>query len=123
MQRYYQSMNFGQFTHGGVQLFLQFRQVDFTSGSLVRNQGDQVRVVFSVKVQVVQTQVSLVLALLEEVDRFVHRDPVNPGEKARISFERLERLERLDERFLCQVVRVLVIRRHVVDGGVDALLV
>src|SRR5213082_3579737 len=78
---------------------------------------------FGVEVQIVQAHVRLVLPLFEEVNVLVDGDPVNPGEKAGVTLERFERLISLDERLLRKVVGVFVVGRHMVNGGVDALLI
>src|SRR5438105_6973663 len=78
---------------------------------------------FGVEVQIVQAHVRLVLPLFEEVNGLVDGDPVNPGEKAGVTFERFERLISLDECLLREVVGVFVIGGHMVNGGVDALLI
>ena len=58
-----------------------------------------------------------------EVDGVVDGDPVEPGEEGRVALELVDLAEGLDEGFLRQVGGVLVVRGHVVDGGVDAFLI
>ena len=76
-----------------------------------------------VEINVVQAHVRPVLALLEEIDGLVDRNPVKPRVKAGPALEAFQRLKGLDERLLRQIVGVLVIRGHVVKRRVDALLI
>src|SRR5262245_47169259 len=77
----------------------------------------------SIEIQIVQTHVSAVLPLLEEIDRLVDRNSIHPGKEAGISLERFQGLERLDEGLLREVVGVLVIGSHVINRRVNALLI
>jgi hypothetical protein len=61
--------------------------------------------------------------LFQEIYRLVYRNAVNPGIETGPPFERPQCLKRLDERFLRQIIRVLVVGRHVIDGGVNPLLI
>jgi hypothetical protein len=78
---------------------------------------------FSVKIQVVEAQIDLVLSALEKINSFIDGNAVNPRKKAGVPFEIFKGFIGLDESFLSEVVRVLVIGRHVVNGGVNAFLV
>src|SRR6266404_6094017 len=78
---------------------------------------------FSVEVQVVQAYLGLVLALFEEVDGLVDSDAIDPGVKAGTAFEGLEGPKCFYEGLLGQVIGIFVIRGHVVNGRVNALLV
>ena len=76
-----------------------------------------------IEVQIIEAQVNLIFAAFQEVDRFIDRDAVDPGKKARIALEIRQCFVRLDESFLREVIGVLVIGRHMVNRGVDAFLI
>ena len=62
-----------------------------------------------VEIKVVQAHFGLVLALLQEINRLVNGNPVDPGIETGAALERFQRVKALDERLLCQVIRILVI--------------
>ena len=64
-----------------------------------------------------------ILPLFQEVDRFVHRDAVNPRVKARIALKGFQGGITLYKRFLRQIIGILMVGRHVVDRGVNSLLI
>ena len=59
------------------------------------------------------------LSLFKKVDRFVDRNPVKPGIKTGAAFEGFQCPKRLDERFLREVIGVLVIGCHVINRRVN----
>src|SRR4051812_26403549 len=78
---------------------------------------------FSVEVQVVETQIDLVLSALEKINGFIDSNAVNPRKKAGIPFEIFKGFIGFDETFLGEVIGVLVIGRHVVNSRERAFLV
>ena len=59
-------MWFRQFHQGLVQFFLKLRQTGLPPRRFIGNKGDQIRVMFGVEIQVIETQVDAILALLKE---------------------------------------------------------
>ena len=87
------------------------------------NQGNQVGIILRVEIQVIQAEMKLVLPLFEEVNGLVDGNPVKPGIKTGAALEGFKRRKRLDKGFLGEIVGVLVIGRHVVNCGVNSLLI
>ena len=57
------------------------------------------------------------------VERAIDGDPVNPRVETGFAFETFDAFVRLDKCILHKVVGVLVVARHVIDGGVKSFFV
>ena len=76
-----------------------------------------------VHLHLVEAQGRTFFGLAKVVDGDIDGDPVGPRGKAGITSEAGHGAEGADESFLQEVGGVVVIGRHVVDGGVEAALV
>ena len=109
-----------QFHHGLVQSSLELGQVGFPHRAARGGQLDEFLVVLNARVHVVEAEVETAAPFLQEIQRHVDRDGVDPGVERRFAAETADRFVGLGENILEQIVRVLVIRGHVVDQAVKA---
>src|SRR6266550_2879611 len=116
---YHGSVFIRQFHHGLVQSSLQLRQVRFSHWTARRGQFQEFFVVLNARVHVIQTQLKPAAALLEKIQRHIYRDRMNPGIKGRFTPEPADRFVRLGKNILQKVIRILVVRGHVVDQTVQ----
>ena len=65
----------------------------------------------------------LVFACLEEIDRLIDGNAINPSEKAGVALKAGKGFVGLDEGFLSEIIGVLVVGRHVINCGVNPFLV
>ena len=118
--RDHSAMIWRQFLEGFVQALLEFAKVRFTDRRARGRELDELLVVLDARIHVVQTHVMTPATLLQEVDGHVYTDRVDPSVKARLTTESVDRAVRLRPDILEKVVRVLVVRGHVVHETVQA---
>ncbi len=114
------SMISRQFLHSLVQSLLQFAQICLPDGSARGRELDEFLVVLNAGIHVVQAHLVTPSALFQEVDGHIHRDRMDPGVKARLAAEAFDGAVGFGPDVLQQIVRVLVVRGHVIDQAVEA---
>lgn len=124
VQRHDKPVSLRQFLQGFVQFILQLFELDVSSRSVLGDKLPANAATFVGGIAFVQTQVSeLPASLFKEVDRFVDRNAINPGIEGSVSFEGFQCFVGFDEGFLREVVGILPVEGHVVNGGVNTGLV
>jgi hypothetical protein len=71
------------------------------------------------RVHVIQTQLKSAAALLEKIQGHIYRDRMNPGVKRRFAAESTDCFVRFSKDILQKIVRILVVRGHVIHQAVE----
>ena len=108
-----------QFHHGLVQSSLELGKVRFPHRAARGGEFEELFVVLNARIHVIEAEMKPAAAFLEEIQRHVHRDGMDPGVKGRFAAKAADGLVRLGKNVLEQIVRVLVVRGHVVDEAVE----
>ena len=118
------SVFFRQCQEGSVQFFLQLGDRHVAERRRARRKRNEIRVALDAEIDVVEAHGTGgdALALLEEVDRAVDGDAIDPGVERRVALEVSERPVGLHEDVLDEILGVLAVAGHVVDQRVDLLL-
>src|SRR5579862_9276935 len=115
---YHGPMLVRQLHHRFVQSLLELLQVGLAHRVASGGRFDELLVVLDVGVNVIEAQLEMTAPLLQEVDRHVDPDGMDPGIETRFSPEALDGTVRLREDVLEEVVGVLVVGGHVVNETV-----
>ena len=107
-----------QFHHGLVQSSLQLGQVRFAHRAARGRAFQEFLVVLNAGIDVIQAQLKTPAAFLEKIERHVHGNGMNPCVKRRLATEPADRAVGFGEDILQKIVRVLVVRGHVVNQAV-----
>src|SRR5450755_4630834 len=98
-----------QFHHGLVQPFLELGKVDFPHRAAGGGQFQEFLVVLYAAIDVVQAKMITAAAFLEEVQRHVDRDGVDPSVKGRLTAKTADRFVSFGKNVLQKVVRILMV--------------
>jgi hypothetical protein len=107
-----------QFHHGLVQSSLQLGQVCFAHRTARGRALQELLVVLNAGIDVIEAQLKTPSAFLQKIERHIHSNGMNPCVKGRFAAEPADCAVRFGENILQKIVRVLVVRGHVVHQAV-----
>src|SRR5437763_13351258 len=98
---------------------MELRQVGFPHRTGGGGRLEEFHVVLNAGIDIVQAELETAATFFEKIQRHVHRDRMDPSVKGRLPPEAADRLVSLRKNVLQQVVRVLMVRGHVVNQTVE----